>query len=249
MTPASTLTGLKVDLSSSIYDGTVKYSLRSGGAQTTESAEGEINHAASGYSNATGIYIRLQGNIENYVSVQYRVRRDSAWSAWISDGSLAGGSSGSAIDRIQVRLVRKAGAIPYASANFYVNGAVAKTEYKVPGNAFATSYTYPTKAGKRFVEWCTDSTLETPVSGFTVASSASYNFYAKLVEFEVGTADVDGDGKITTGDLKDMKKFIVCATLDYFNRQAADINKDGYVSAKDVLYLKKTIAGTYTPAS
>lgn len=56
--------------------------------------------------------------------------------------------------------------------------------------------------------------------------------------------DVNGDGKVTTKDISQLKKYIAGAvTEDDILVEGSDVNQDGKITTRDISYLKKAIAG------
>lgn len=55
--------------------------------------------------------------------------------------------------------------------------------------------------------------------------------------------DVDGDSYLTVADLVATKKYVMGEELDDFNKDAADLNKDGVVDIDDVITMNRLLAG------
>ncbi|MBR0303935.1 MAG: hypothetical protein IJQ80_08800, partial [Clostridia bacterium] len=58
--------------------------------------------------------------------------------------------------------------------------------------------------------------------------------------------DVDSTGTINTQDYSKIKKIVACISVPNIDEDLADTNRDGKVSAKDLLLMKKHIAGVIT---
>ncbi len=79
-----------------------------------------------------------------------------------------------------------------------------------------------------------------------VFTSSNYNTYLTTDQIEQAlNGDVNGDRAVNALDITVFKKFLACWTLPVFDEDAADINGDGIISIKDILFLKKGISGAY----
>lgn len=82
--------------------------------------------------------------------------------------------------------------------------------------------------------------LDSRKSGYTVQILGK-TIFVESEEFIYG--DVNGDGKVTTVDVLNIRKFIAGGWEVTINEKAADVNCDGKITTIDVLNIRKYIAG------
>ena len=79
-----------------------------------------------------------------------------------------------------------------------------------------------------------------------IFTSSNYSTYLTTDVIEqILNGDVNSDHATDAMDVRDLKRFLACWVIRGFNETAADVNHDGRVSIKDVLFLKKGVAGSY----
>ena len=102
-------TGLAIELSNLPKSGGIEYSVNVGG--TLYSASGGDVASSASFDKINAVYAHLTGEIADYFSVQYRVRIGDNWSAWASDGKIAGRATSGGryyVKGIQMRLIQTA---------------------------------------------------------------------------------------------------------------------------------------------
>lgn len=86
-----------------------------------------------------------------------------------------------------------------------------------------------------------------------IFTGENYDTYLTTDQIEVDlNGDIDRDRVISAKDVGILKKLLTCWTFDNINESAADVNHDGRITAKDLICLKKAVAGAYdlgNPAS
>jgi len=86
-----------------------------------------------------------------------------------------------------------------------------------------------------------------------IFTNENYDTYLTTDQIEVDlNGDIDRDRVISAKDVGILKKLLTCWTFDNINESAADVNHDGRITAKDLICLKKAVAGAYdlgNPAS
>lgn len=80
-------------------------------------------------------------------------------------------------------------------------------------------------------------TLIVPEESINTYHNASYWKKFSIVDQVYFPGDVDGDGKITTADVKDIADYLLGKQVQYFSVDAADVNQDGIISIFDVSYV------------
>ncbi len=236
--PQGAVGGLKVELADSIFDGGLIYRMNCNGELTDVSAEGEINHAGERYTRARGIYIKPEGNLANYITVQYRIKYNGVWGEWIENGHYAGVPNNSYVEQIQMRLLKKKD-VEYSSVNYVAEELDTVTERGVVGNVFEADFV-PEKPGYTFTGWYTDAARTVPAESGFVLENESYTLYAGFEKTADVPGDVNGDGVVNVKDLSMLRAYI--AGLIPTNVMRGDVNGDGAVTIKDVKALKELIA-------
>ena len=244
ITYESALTGMKIDLIDSPFDGQIRYWMNINGTQTDASTGGEINKDSSGFTRANGIYIKLEGNITNYVDLQYRVRVGGRWSAWKTNGAIAGRSSSNNgqyyIDRIQIRLLKKADVV-YSDIELVAAGFDTVCDREVVGNEYDLGAYVPEKEGYTFTGWYTDDNRTVPADTPFIAEEGHYTFFAGY-ERNFRYGDIDGNGRVNMRDLKCLRSLM--AGYDFeFIFDAADLYSDGRINSRDVRMMRTLISG------
>ena len=247
MTYAADVKGMAVSLGDCPVDGSLSFSVYSGGKEVKLS-EGE---QYIGDSSIVGIKASLTGNLANYFDIEYRVlqarnvQREGfkGWSSWVKNGARAGSTSGSAslygVNKIQMRLVAKK-ALEYGEVNLHMNGRV-ETVSGIIGNYFAPAD--PEIYGYTFGGW-----YFTPTFAGTPATTISFganpmNLYAKL-ERNAVAGDANGDYRISTADLLYVKYYLAGEYDESdVDVECADLDGDSEVTALDYVLIKKKLLG------
>ncbi len=243
MTYSSPMNGLKIELIDSPFDGQISYKMNVNGTLTDLSYGGEVNKSSAGFARANGIYIYLEGNITNYVDIQYRVNVGGRWGAWTTNGRFSGRSSSNNgqyyVDRVQVRLLKKADAV-YADVNYVAEGLETVTDRQIVGNAYRCDYV-PEKDGYAFTGWYTDADCTIPADEDFTVENISYTFYAGF-ERTVRKGDVDGNGRVNLRDLMALKNCLIDFD-DGMIFENTDMNSDGIINIKDLIVLRNLLSG------
>ena len=237
MTQSGAIGGLKVELADSIFDGGLIYRLKNYDDTLTDvSGEGEINHASNGYQRAKALFIKPEGNLANYVTVQYRIHYNGVWGAWTENGHGAGiPNNYGYIDQIQVRLIKNR-EVEYSNVTYVADGFETVTERGVVGNVFRADRELQ-KNGYVFNGWYTDPGCTEPAGEF-VLESGERTLYAGFSAITSG--DVSCDGVTNLKDVTLLRSILSGRTPpSVFN---ADVNGDGAISIKDLRALKGLLA-------
>lgn len=234
--------GLKMNISDTELAGGIRYSLFYAGKEYSASNGEKI---VADVDRFTGLSVRLQGNVSNYFTVEYRVFQPQGISSWTRDGLIAGQKSGSVgfygISGIQVRLIQKK-PIEYASITVDVLGEI--TEYTgIRGNTMTLPV--PKKIGYEFKGWYYDPLFNNiPIGESVLIMNQGPVIYAKMEKRLNTPGDANGDGEIDMKDLLTVRRFTASvideSEIIYEN---ADVNGDGDVDMKDLLSIRMYIAG------
>jgi uncharacterized repeat protein (TIGR02543 family) len=138
---------------------------------------------------------------------------NNAWSAWTSDGSIAGKTTGSNyVTRIQARLIQKKD-VKFSSVSFDSNGgAPVESISDIAGNQVSLPQTY--KCGFTFDGWYSDSAsnsftaFDMPENECTVYAKFTVNYIYKA-------GDADGDGNVRIVDLFLLKRIALGEVEEY----------------------------------
>ncbi len=241
MTEGTTVTGLKMSVLDDNFTGSITYGYVNNG-NYYEASEGEVLTSSTGRSRFHGIYMALTGNLANYFSIQYRVYRNNSWSAWTSDGAVAGGTSGSYhITRIQARLIQKKD-VAYTTVNFdSMAGAPLESITAIAGNRIDLPETY--KCGHIFDGWSYNGTADA-FNSFDMPESDTTLYAKYTVNYTYMAGDSDGDGSIKISDLFLLKRICVGGVEGYeYIWENADTNLDNKLNISDILAIKRFLIG------
>lgn len=241
MTDSQNMGSFSASLDTEI-DGNLSYTVQGSGLAQNTGADGTTVNGRS----LNTLSMRLEGNVANYFSVEYRVFQNGNWTSWVKDGAVAG-STKYGITRMQARLVEKKD-VTFGKVSFDWEGA--ESVEAIVGNTVAL--TTPKREGYTFGGWYANadfsgSALEevTVTSGETVLYGQWTENEPEIVELEKG--DVSGDGKINAMDTNEIKR-IISGSVEFTEAKklAADVDGDGNVNAVDINILSRYILGYIT---
>lgn len=234
MTDSANMTSFSATLQG-IVDGGISYTAGGRYTTTVTSADGGKVTGAM----ISSLSMSLTGNVANYYSIEYRVYRSSAWSAWASDGVTAGGTSG-VITRVQARLVEKK-ALSFGTVSFDQQDV--QPIYAVVGNK-ATLPVLESTDTKKFVGWYETDSSQIVTETTVKAEETTYKALFEEIEVVIVLGDANGDGEVKTADSLLAKR--IAAGIDTptpVQEQALDVNGDGYINAADTNLISRFIAG------
>lgn len=233
---------LNLRIDESDVDGGIKYSTMYAGRVFGPASDGEDLVAT--YDRLTGVSIELTGNIANYYSVQYCIKKpDGKTTSWFSDGQIAGSKSGSfsiyGVKALSIRLVRKK--LPeYTSVTAHVPGGT--VEYSgIVGNRAALPRA--SVQDYRFEGWYDNADFEGEELSEFIWGELD-EVYAKMTYVPFARGDANLDGRVTMKDVLLLRRYLAgLEEVENVDLRRADMNADGAVTMKDVLALRRFLSG------